>query len=400
MYDDVTTFEYADLLLSIEEIKNEISNNYRVIDDGVRVISILNNMKAINAIGLENINTDKSLFDLTLDTLNIGLESIGSECLVVKDNISFEDNIDNITTSIEGIAADVWLAIKKIFEKISTLLNTFYENIRKFFGVAKIKAAEIKTKLDELPDLNDFEIEKNALAKFILLVNKSLPLYSAMGLDILSDNDFKKYNECLIDGNRWILSNTELLIKGNKTDTPTSLLAPSKLKLIHDNSSKVFQNVKGILDKKYTESINCHFLLSFKHNSANVITILKDKSVMKLVHSPLVIDTQSLQSNHKKVLSKLNKNKIHSILEALSKLGEEQDKFKKDNDSFKQKMELEFKDLSNKQLGSEAIFVTNTNTVGNLMSGIGEALVKHMAIYQSLSDKLTTIYADAAKKSK
>lgn len=398
MYDNIETFEYTDILLSIEDIKIELDNSYRVINDGIRVINTLNNMSKINSLSLETNILNNDLVKITLNTLNLGLESIGCNELIINENISLEDNVKDINISIEGIGADIWLAIKKIFEKIGNLMNAFYENIRKFFGIAKVKATETKSKLDELPDLNDFEIEKGAQAKFIDKVKKMLPLYSVMGLDILSDSDFQKYNECILIGNRWILENTTLLIKGTNNDTPNSLSTPSKLKLIDTHSAKAFQNVRGIIEKKYTEKVNCHYLVAVKHNGAVLITILKDKSVTKLVHSPLTIDNKNLDNLHRKSLSKLNKNRIHGILEMINKLGEEEEKFKKDSDSFKQKLELEFKDLANKQLGSEAIFTTNTNTAGNIMSSVAEALVKHIAVYQTISDNLTNIYAVEAKK--
>lgn len=398
MYDSIETLEYTDMLLSIEEIKAEIENNYRVINDGIRAVNLIDNMVKINSLSLETNVLNNEVFKITLNTLNLGLESIGCNELIINENISLEDNVKDVNISIEGVGADIWLAIKKIFEKIGQLMNAFYENIRKFFGVAKVKAIETKSKLDGLPDLSDFEIEKGAQAKFIDKVKKLMPLYSVMGLDILSDSDFKKYNECILVGNRWILENTTLLIKGTNNDTPNSLSTPSKLGLINTHSTKAFQNARGIIEKKYTEKVNCHYLVAAKHNGAIVVTILKDKNVTKLVHSPLTIDNNNLDKLHKKSLSKLNKNRIHGILEMINKLGEEEEKFKKDSDSFKQKLELEFKDLSNKQLGSEAIFTTNTNTAGNIMSTVAEALVKHIAIYQTISDNLTNIYAAEAKK--
>lgn len=398
MHDVIETSDFATTLLGIEELRNEITNSCRVIDDGLRAIKVIENMTKINTLSIENKTINEDLLNTTLSTLNTSLESIGCGELILGESLSLEDNVNNLNITLEGIAGDIWLAIKKIFEKIAKAMGSFYESIRTFFGATKVKAAETKSKLDELPDLNDFEIEKNTLSKFVDQVKKSLPLFSVMGLDLLSEADFNKYNDCVLIGNRWILENTALLIKGSSSDKPNELQASDKLRLVSNAAPKAFQNVRGIIEKKYTEKVNSHYLVSMKHNGATIVTILKDKSVTKLVHSPLTIDNKNLDTLYRKSLSKLNKNKVHAILEMIGKYNEEIDKFKKDSESFQEKLSLEFKDLANKQLGSEAIFVTNTNTAGNIMSGIAESLVKHVAVYQMLSDKLTNIYAVEAKK--
>ena len=398
MYDSIETLEYTDILLSIEEIKLELDNNYRVINDGIRAANLIDNMVKINKLSLENNNLNTDLFKLTLDTLNIGLESIGCKELSIVDSISVEDNINNTITSMEGLAGDIWLVISKIFEKMMGIFAKYYQAVRNFFKLNDIRIEKIKKKLNDAPDLNDFDIDSKSLENFTIYCRDRLPVFSALGYDILNKTNLDAYTDSII-GNDWLFDNTDIIFKGLNTPDKT-IRFPSKFNIIKPAFKDMFNNLDGATNKRNEENINSIYVAAIKTNSIVTMSLVKNGEVIEISHVESKVDVKYLDSKYKKQLSKLNKTKVIDIIKDLDNLRTKEEEVIKSHTNFMSKVKLEYKSLIDKESIKEGQVTSNINNAGNISTSIMKSMTDHVHTYTNIAEKLVDIYVNSSKKTK
>lgn len=398
MYDTINSLEYTDMLLSIEEIKVELDNNYRVVNEGIRAVNILENMSKINKLSLESNSINNDLFKITLDTLNIGLESIGCDELVISETISIEDNITNINISIEGLAGDIWLVISKVLEKMMSIFGKYYQAVRNFFKLNDIRIEKIKKKLNDAPDLNDFDIEAKALEKFTLYCRDNLSIFSALGYDLLNKSNLDAYTNSII-GNDWLFDNTDIIFKGLSTPNKT-VEFPSKFSIIKQSFKDMFNNLDGATNKRNEANINAIYIAAIKTKAIVIMSLNKNGNVIEISHVESSVDSKYLDNKYKKTLSKLNKTKIIDIIKDLDNLRTKEEEVIKSHTNFMNKVKLEYKSLVDKESIKEGQVTSNVNNAGNISTSIMKSMTDHVHIYTNVVEKLVDIYVTASKKTK
>ncbi len=361
----------------------DIKNTNKEINDGLKIVK----ESIDNVVAIENFTMDSNL-QTSLSKCNIILHDLGAEIIV-----SVESE-EELSVTLEGAVDNIWEAIKKLFRLIFTKIGKMFDTVSKFLKLQEARNETLAKRIDTLDDITAFTI-KSAESLF-KKYSKQMPLYFILGKDLVRKEDIKIYTDMVIESS-FILDKSDILFKGYDKGAKDKVSFPPKFGPLSSAKDNTYSNITGIMSKTYTdETIKSNFMYGVLPDECRLLILcektLNSEQVVCLHNSAINLNKDLLKKVNKDSIGKLDKPSLVTMKDALVSITSSNSSLDKLKNNLNSEMEKVYKELSTKNKKTENTITTNTTVIANVIEGVVSSHVKHIKVFDSLTDDLINVY--------